>query len=437
MNVYQKKDNNCKDYSFSINSKFAKLLKKYNLCNKKSGFKFIPKEALLSDLEYRKKLLAGLIDSDGYLSKSCSYSISTKSKQMAEDILNLIYSLGGRGEIYNCKKSIKKLNFIGEYYKVSFFILGLNLPLKTKRRMKKENSCYLSSNRIAIKVIPNPKKCYVYGFTLDSPSHQYITNNWMVTLNSGKSYCDLRKAELVHLSRFNKNEFPPENICFSIAELLERITSGKLRKGEVLILEEAGVNAGSGDWQNRVVKLFNYVLQSFRSMNVCLFMNLPVLGMLAKQARQLIHIHMETSKIDHKKNELYVKPLFHQLNQQTGKSYWKYIKVKAGDKIVKVKRMTFNKPSQELIDIYEQKKLAFLSGITNDFKEEIIVSENKKLNRLKRKELTAKQQAVYDLVLAGLRTEDIAKKLGCSKSGVTNNRIAIKRKGYSLISLAN
>ena len=54
---------------------------------------------------------------------------------------------------------------------------------------------------------------------------------------SGKSMKDLRKAEIVHLKRFNE-VFPVEtNVCFSIAELMKRISSNQLRKGEVLILE--------------------------------------------------------------------------------------------------------------------------------------------------------------------------------------------------------
>ena len=198
---------------------------------------------------------------------------------------------------------------------------------------------------------------------------------------SGKSYNDLRKAE-IHYKNLFKENFPIENCCFSVAHLIERINSKELRKGEILILEEAGVNAGSADWQNKVVKMFNYVLQSFRSMNIILFLNLPVFTMLSKQARQLTHIHMETKGIDFKTNKLVVKPLVQQLNQHTGKSYWKYLRVKAGKKVVSVERMLFSLPSQELIDKYESKKQSFLLGITQEFAQEIRKQQQAKLDKV-------------------------------------------------------
>ena len=56
----------------------------------------------------------------------------------------------------------------------------------------------------------------------------------------------------------------------------------KLRKGELLIFEEAGANMGSLDFQNKVSKVFSYVLQSFRSLNIGILFNLPVEGSLSK-----------------------------------------------------------------------------------------------------------------------------------------------------------
>lgn len=206
INIYQQKNNKSKTFSFSVKSDFAKYLSLYGLNGKKSGEKFIPREALLSSINYRKKLLAGLIDSDGYLSRENSYSITTKSEKLAEDILFLIYSLGGRGRISKEKKSIKKLNFTGEYFRVSFFIHKMELPIKVKRRIKPKKSCYIDSNRIAIEVKPSQDNIYVYGFTVDTPSHYYITDNFMVTKNSGKTWKMIAMAQVYH-SKLNYKIF--------------------------------------------------------------------------------------------------------------------------------------------------------------------------------------------------------------------------------------
>ena len=248
---------------------------------------------------------------------------------------------------------------------------------------------------------------------------------------SGKSYLDLRKAELQHRRRFNE-EFPIKNCCFSVAELMERISSKEIRSGEVLILEEAGVNAGSGDWQNKVVKMFNYILQSFRSMNIGLFLNLPVLSMMSKQARQLVHMHMETVGIDFELGLCKVKPLCHQLNQHTGKSYWKYMRVKVKDKIVAVERMGFSLPSQELIDKYEDKKEKFLINITEEFTNHLRKIELEKVNKLARKDMTVVQKEVYELWHQGLNKTQIAKEVKKSIPTIWQILKTIEKNGFSI-----
>jgi len=228
---------------------------------------------------------------------------------------------------------------------------------------------------------------------------------------SGKSLNDLRKAEIHYKNFFNEN-FPIKNCCFSISELMRRISSGKLRKGEVLILEEAGVNSGSADWQNKIVKMFNYVLQSFRSMNIILFMNLPVLSMLSKQARQLIHIHLETTGINFITNQVSIKPLVHQLNQHSGKSYWKYMRIKQGHKMVKMTTLNYRMPSPELCKEYELKKSNFLKGITTEFTYELDKKERKKEEDMRvdfeNEGLTPRLAQAHELFILGYSTNDVA-----------------------------
>jgi len=247
---------------------------------------------------------------------------------------------------------------------------------------------------------------------------------------SGKSMLDLRKAEIRYERKF-KEKFPVENICFSISELIKRISTGNLRPGDVLILEEAGVNAGSGDWQNKVVKMFNYVLQSFRSMNIIIYMNLPVMTMIAKQARQLVHMHMETCGIDFREKTVSVKPLFHQLNQHSGVSYWKFLRVKHNGRVITIQRMNFHLPSQELRDAYEAKKTKFLSNLTSEFTAELERVEKDKINKMARKDLSAieletrQQIEEYDGDV-----EAVARLRGCVKATVYATIDRMKAKGY-------
>jgi len=267
-------------------------------------------------------------------------------------------------------------------------------------------------------------------YDLNTPKYEnFFLDNGILSHNSGKSYLDLRKAELQHRRRF-KEEFPIKNCCFSVAELMERISSGELRTGEILILEEAGVNIGSGDWQNKIVKMFNYVLQSFRSMNIGIFMNLPVLSMMSKQARLLTHMHMETVGIDFELGLCKVKPLCHQLNQHTGKSYWKYMRVKKGESIVTVQRMAFGMASENLIKRYEDKKQKFLTGITNEFTQQLRKLERDKTDKLARHNLSDTQQEILEMHHEGKIHKEIADKVGIERSGVVKHLQRMKKWGY-------
>lgn len=252
---------------------------------------------------------------------------------------------------------------------------------------------------------------------------------------SGKSYCDLRRAELIH-QRFFNEEFPIDNVCFSVGELMRRVSSGTLRAGEVLIFEEAGANAGSADWQNKIVKMFNYLLQTFRSMNVIVLMNLPVLSMLSKQGRQLCHCHHETMGIDKSKMVVRTKMLVHQLNQHSGKSYWKFMRIKYGTKIVPVKIMTWRMPSERLVKLYEAKKQKFLLDLTGTFMQEIDAIEREKTIKLQRQDLTSRQLSIVERLREGKNPKEIAAEDEVTFQSIYSTINMIEKKGYNVKSLA-
>lgn len=246
---------------------------------------------------------------------------------------------------------------------------------------------------------------------------------------SGKTYQALRLCELWYKYYFNE-QFKIENVCFSVSELMKRLSSGTMREGDLLILEEAGVNIGSSDWQHKIVKMFNYVLQSFRSMNVGIIMTLPVLTMLAKQARQLLHFHLITQKINFTTNRSKSKCLFHQLNQLSGKSYWKYLRIKRFGKTTTVERSNFNLPSDELRQDYELKKIKFVTDLTEDFSKELDKIEYDKVKKMYRADLSKRQTQVYELSQLGFNQTQIAKKLGICQPFVHDIFQIIQKKGY-------
>ena len=87
-------------------------LRKYNLI----GNKHIPESYKINTRENRLKLLAGLIDTDGYYQRGV-YEITQKNTQLSEDIKFLCGSLGFRCTMKKVNKSCfyKGEKKIGEY----------------------------------------------------------------------------------------------------------------------------------------------------------------------------------------------------------------------------------------------------------------------------------------------------------------------------------
>jgi len=245
---------------------------------------------------------------------------------------------------------------------------------------------------------------------------------------SGKSYSCLRLSELWYKYYFKGREFPKENICFSVSNLVDRLDSGELKKGDILIAEEIGVGANSKNFQSQTNKALQYILQSFRSLNIIVFFNVPHFSFFDKTARMLMHSNFQTVSIDKQKEICLLKPYFLSISQHTGKIYpkWLRIKSKKGLKI-KVTKLQLYKPSDPIIKIYEGMKDYFVRTLINEMKI-LMACKQEKENNLK--ELTPKQEEVFQLLLKGLKTGEIAEKLGRIGSDISHTKTSIKKKGY-------
>ena len=69
-------------------------VRELGLIGTKSGTKFIPHIYKTASISDRLSLLAGIVDSDGYLAHSYYFDLTTKSTQLAGDIAFVARSLG-------------------------------------------------------------------------------------------------------------------------------------------------------------------------------------------------------------------------------------------------------------------------------------------------------------------------------------------------------
>lgn len=173
-------------------NEFINMLKSYDLVNNKH----IPHVLKTGSRDTRLKVLAGLLDSDGYLEvgDTC-YEITQKSKTLARDIEFVARSLGFGCYIIECRKSctVRGKKKTGTYYRMHISGAGLeDLPMVLER--KKAKSRVLSRNVLhyGFDVEPLEEDDY-FGFMVDA-NHRYLLGDFTATHNSGKSTVVLKVA---------------------------------------------------------------------------------------------------------------------------------------------------------------------------------------------------------------------------------------------------
>jgi hypothetical protein len=173
------------DYEISSNkidgkNIFLQSLQYYNLINNKH----IPNDYKINDKNTRLKILAGLIDTDGYLYGN-SFEIIQKSKVLSDDILYIARSLGFGAYQKMCNKSCmhKGKKITGLYYRVYISGSGLDeIPVKCLRKKAHERNQIKDALVTGINVKSKGYGKY-YGFTLDG-NNRYLLGDFTVTHNT-------------------------------------------------------------------------------------------------------------------------------------------------------------------------------------------------------------------------------------------------------------
>jgi recombination protein RecA len=176
---------------------FLDWLSEQGLLESRAHKKFIPHEALFSNAKCRERILAGLIEGDGSLippsdgTRNPQWDYATVSQQLAEDISFLVHSLGGKATITGRNTRCQT----GTFFSYRIYI---SLPHKLEMaNTKKEGNGNGHAGGNVYFPMRYPMEAVevgrsrVYGMALSSPSQWYVTDNWIVTHNSGKTVMSL------------------------------------------------------------------------------------------------------------------------------------------------------------------------------------------------------------------------------------------------------
>jgi superfamily II DNA or RNA helicase len=146
--------------------------------------KFIPHGYKVSSRIERLNLLAGIIDTDGHLSKGY-YDLIFKEEKLANDVAFVARSLGFASYVKKCKKRAtnSKSQLYGEYFRVSISGHIFEIPCKLPRKKASPRKQKKDVLKVGIAVDYFGTGTY-YGFSLDGPDHLFLLGDFTVAHNT-------------------------------------------------------------------------------------------------------------------------------------------------------------------------------------------------------------------------------------------------------------
>jgi len=167
---------------FKKSTGLLKNIKSIGLHVTKTFDKFIPKQYLYGSVAQRLALLQGLMDTDGYISKSGRIEFYNKSKQLAEDVMYLARSLGIKTSLGLDSREEKIGYRVRLYTGEDVFFLSrkaarLNKNPNKRVQNHRDRTAIVNIEKLDYK---EPSTC----LTVDAKDNLYLTTDYTVTHNT-------------------------------------------------------------------------------------------------------------------------------------------------------------------------------------------------------------------------------------------------------------
>lgn len=164
------------------------------LCHEKGPNKYIPEGLMTADPETRLALLQGLMDGDGNYEKGAQTRYMTSSKQLADQVVYLVKSLGGWAGIHERTNAPEHDTFGTNtlMYCVNISHHNKFNPFRLKRKAEqvKEQKKFLTRG---IKSITFSRYGDGVCFAVDHPSHCFVIDDFVVTHNTDAQLMRFRR----------------------------------------------------------------------------------------------------------------------------------------------------------------------------------------------------------------------------------------------------
>lgn len=170
---------------------------------KKGPEKYIPEELMQADAATRLALLQGLMDGDGNYEKGAQTRYSTASSVLAEQVVQLVKSLGGWAGIATSRNKPEHDTFGANtlMYRINISHHNHFMPFRLKRKAERvqEQKKFLTRGIKSITYSHNgPGRC----FAVDHKDHCFVCGDWVITHNTDTQLMRFRKNVGIGYGRF-------------------------------------------------------------------------------------------------------------------------------------------------------------------------------------------------------------------------------------------
>jgi hypothetical protein len=178
---------------------------------------------------------------------------------------------------------------------------------------------------------------------------------------TGKSHSALSIARTVDPS------FTADDVYFDPQDLLKAFDSDEYSRGDMIILDEAGVGLGNRSWYEKEQILLNQTLQTVRDDNLGVLYTLPRLEEMDSQTIGRLHSFLEMTDVF--PGDGWALGKWKNINltrDGRGKEYKKYTRLNVNGVKKRIKSFAVAAPPEPLAEAYEARKSTFKEQLYED-----------------------------------------------------------------------
>lgn len=215
-------------------NRIMKGLRELGLMGTRSYEKFLPEACFHLTATGRLDLLRGLMDTDGYVSRTGQATFCTTSDRLASDVVTLVRSLGGRTRVGKPHRSTprrvvrpdgKPVQTHRPWYTVNVTLpAGQNPCLMSRKADRyKHQQIFRGRRVVSVEALNTSEDVRCIG--VSAPSRCYVTDDYLVTHNTA-GFLLVRRDVLAEVAwRWNPDAGCSDDPCF--AADVERAGFGK------------------------------------------------------------------------------------------------------------------------------------------------------------------------------------------------------------------